>query len=318
MKKLLVLIPALNEEENIGRIISEIPKKIKGIDRIDVLVINDGSTDKTLKIAESHGAKTISHPSNMGLGISFARGVDYAINNKYEYMVNIDGDGQFDPGQIPKIVEPVVLGKADFVTASRFLEKDHIPNMSKMKFFGNKMMSQLISNIAQRKFYDVSCGFRAYSREALLSLNLQGNFTYTQESFIDLVFKKMRVLEVPVKVKYFPLRKSRISSNLLFYGINTMKIILRAYRDYKPGVFFFRAGMVFFVFGTIFSSITFVTFLILGSFSPNKWAAFVGAALIFISIIVFTIGILADMNTRIRLNQEKILYYLKKSGLSKN
>jgi len=317
-KKLLVIIPAFNEEEKIGEVIQKIPKKLSGISKIHVLVIDDGSIDNTSKIAKDLGIKVIKNYFNMGVGAAFARGLQYALDNNFNLMVNIDGDAQFNPEDISKLIKPIVENNADFVTASRFINKDYFPKMPLSKFWGNKLMSILISKLIGKKFYDVSCGFRAYSQRALLSLNLQGRFTYTQEAFIDLSFKRLKIVEIPVKVKYFPSRTSKIASNLFIYAINTLKIILGTYRDYRPLSFFSCFAIFFFLLSVFFGSILLWTFFTRGTFSPNIWSGFVGGTFLFIAIIFLVVGLSTDIINRIRINQENILYYLKRNSQKNN
>ena len=315
--KLLVVIPAYNEEEKIGEVMQNIPKKITGISKTHVVVVDDGSTDNTSKVAKNLGAVVIKNYYNMGVGVAFSRGLQYAVDNNFDLMVNIDGDAQFNPKDISKLIKPIIENNADFVTASRFANKDYFPKMPLSKFWGNKLMSIFISRLIGKRFYDVSCGFRAYSKKALLSLNLHGSFTYTQETFIDLSFKRLKILEVPIKVKYFSSRTSKISSNLFRYGINTLKIILRTYRDYKPFSFFSFIALFFFIISVFFGSILSWTYFSRGSFSPNIWSGFVGGTFLFISIIFFVVGISTDIINRIRINQEKILYLLKRNSQKK-
>lgn len=317
IKKLLVAIPAYNEEEKIGEVIQNIPKKLSGVSEVHVLVIDDGSADNTAKIAGDLGAKVVKNYFNMGYGVAFGKGLQYALDNNFDLMVSIDGDAQFDPKDIPKLIKPIIENDADLVTASRFINKNYYPKMPLFKFWGNKLMSILISKIVRIKFYDVSCGFRAYSQKTLLSLNLHGRFTFSQETFIDLSFKRLKIVEIPVKVKYFPSRTSKISSNLFKYGINTLKIILETYRDYKPFSFFSYIALFFFIISIFFGSILLYTYISRGSFSPNIWSGFVGGTFLFISIIFFTVGFLADVIKRIRINQEKILYLLKRNAQKK-
>ena len=178
-------------------------------------------------------------------------------------------------------------------------------------------MSILISKLVGKKFYDVSCGFRAYSQKTLLSLNLHGKFTFSQETFIDLSFKRLKIVEIPVKVKYYPSRISKISSNLFIYGINALKIILEAYRDYKPFSFFSYIALFFFIISIFFGSILLYTYISTRSFSPNIWSGFVGGTFLFIAIIFFIVGLSADIIKRIRINQEEILYLLKRNSQKK-
>jgi len=317
IKKLLVAIPAYNEEDKIGEVVQNIPRKISGISKVHVLVIDDGSTDNTAKIAEDLGAEVIKNYFNMGYGIAFGKGLQHALDNNFDLMVSIDGDAQFDPKDIPKLIKPIIENNADLVTASRFINKNYYPKMPLSKFWGNKLMSIFISRLVGKKFYDVSCGFRAYSQRTLLSLNLHGKFTFSQETIIDLSFKRLKIVEIPIKVKYFPSRISKISSNLFTYGINALKIILETYRDYKPFTFFSYISLFFFLISIFFGSILLYTYISLGSFHPNIWSGFVGGTFLFISIIFFIVGISADIIKRIRINQEEILYLLKRNTLKK-
>lgn len=313
-KNLLVAIPAYNEEEKISEVIKNTPKKIKGVSKIHILVIDDGSTDRTAKIARGLHAEVIKNHRNMGYGVAFSKALQYAVDNDFDLMVSIDGDAQFDPKDIPKLISPIINKEADLVTASRFINKNYYPKMPLSKFWGNKLMSILISKLIGIKFYDVSCGFRAYSQKTLLSLNLHGKFTFSQETFIDLSFKRLKILEVPIKVKYFPSRVSKISSNLFTYGVNALKIILETYRDYKPFTFFSCIALFFFIISVFFGSILLYTYISIGSFHPNVWSGFVGGTFLFISIIFFIVGISADIIKRMRINQEEILYLLKKNS----
>ena len=312
MKKLLIIIPAFNEQDKIGEVIKKIPSSIAGVDKIETLVINDGSTDRTPDIVKKTKTRMLENYKTMGVGFSFGRGLNYAVDNGFDLMVNIDGDSQFDPGDIPKLLQPILDGSAEFVTASRFIDNRTIPHMPRAKLLGNRLMSLLISRLVGKKYLDVSCGFRAYSKRAILSLNLQGKFTYTQETFIDLSFKGLNIKEVPIKVKYFPSRKSKVASNLFIYAINTLKIILGTYRDYRPLAFFSSIALFFLVVGIGFEVVLLWTYIALGTFSPNVWSGFVGATFFFLSVIFFIVGLSADILNRIRLNQENILYLLKK------
>jgi len=316
-KKLLVIIPAFNEEKKIGEVIQNIPRKIREISEIHTLVVDDGSTDNTASISNDLGARVIKNHYNLGVGAAFSTGLQYALDNDFDLMVNIDGDAQFNPGDIPRLLEPIINDNVDFVTASRFIEKDYFPKMPLSKFWGNKLMSFFISKLIGKRFYDVSCGFRAYSQKALLSLNLHGKFTYTQETFIDLSFKSLKIVEIPIRVKYFTSRTSKVASNLFKYGINTLIIIIRTYRDYRPLYFFSGIAAFFFIVSILFESILLWTYISRGTFSPNIWSGFVGAVFLFIAIVFFVVGLSADIINRIRMNQENILYLLKRNSQKK-
>lgn len=311
--KLLIIIPAYNEEATIGSVIKEIPQNIEGIDKIEILVIDDGSSDKTVKVVkEKISVMVVSHKVNQGVGVAFHTGINYALENRVDIVVNIDADGQFNPLDIPKLIKPILDNQADFVTASRFIDKDFIPKMSKIKLWGNKKIASLISWLTKKKFYDVSCGFRAYNKEAILNLNLFGQFTYVQEVFLDLSFKGLRIREIPIKVKYFSERKSRIFKGVFHYAFNTLKIIFRTLRDYRPLNFFGSIGLIVFIIGLIPDVFVMIHFFQTGGFTPYKAVGFAGIFLNIVGLGILFLALVADMLYRIRMNQEKILYYEKK------
>lgn len=308
-KQITVSIPALNEEENISKVLTGLPDIVD-----NVIVINDGSTDRTQEIAEQHDAIVVNHKVNKGVGAAFHSAVKKALEIGTDILVTIDADGQFNSNDIVKLAAPIAESTADFVTASRFKDKTLYPIMPKSKFWGNLMMSRLISKLTKQRFYDVSCGFRAYNKEALLRLNLFGQFTYTQEVFIDLAFKKMVIEEVPSKVRGVrEIGKSRVASNLFRYGIQTFKIIIRTYRDYKPFTLFGILGLISLVIGLGFVGFLFTHFIQTGEFTPYKWTGFTGGFFVGISLIFFLLGFILDMFTRMRMNQEELLYQHKKN-----
>jgi hypothetical protein len=178
-------------------------------------------------------------------------------------------------------------------------------------------MARLISKIAGQKFTDVSCGFRAYSKEALLRFNLFGSFTYTQESILDLLEKGMRIVDLPVDIKYFKGRKSRIAGSVLNYAFRTLKIILKTVRDYKPLLFFGGSSLVSIVIGLIFLIFMFIHYFLTGSFTPYKFFGFIALGFLIYGLLLGTIGLLADMLNRMRVNQERILYELNKQKYDK-
>ena len=159
------------------------------------------------------------------------------------------------------LLEPILRNEADMVLGNRF--SNGMPeNMPKSKYWGNKQMSKLISFITKQKFTDVSCGFRAYGKEAILRLNLFGKFTYTQETIMDMAIKGLMVVEFPIDIKYFKNgRVSRVASNVLSYAIKTLKIILRSLRDYKPMFFFGGSGGISVLIGLVFIIAMFIHYL---------------------------------------------------------
>ncbi len=312
-KVLFVQIPAYNEESGIGKVITEIPRKIKGIKEVKVLVIDDCSTDNTVEISKRSGADyAILNKENKGLGKNFKIGIESCLKLGADIIVNIDGDGQFNPKDIPKLIDPILKNKADMVTCSRFLNPKLTKNMPWLKKWGNRRFTALISRITGQKFTDTQCGFRAYSQEAALRLNLQGTFTYTQEVFIDLVEKGMKIKEIPLEVKYFKGRKSHISGKLTNYGFKSLGIIAKATRDTQPLTFFGLPGLMIFTLGFIGASYSFFYWLNNLVTSPIQTLFNVSVFFIIFGLSLGILALLADMIKRLKGNQEEILYRLKK------
>lgn len=312
--KLVVQIPAYNEEKSIVSVIKEIPRKIKGIDKVEVLVIDDGSKDDTVKLAKEAGADhIIRNRHNKGLGPNFKRGIEYCLSIGADIIVNIDGDGQFNSRDVPVVAKPILDGEADMVTVSRFLQPEKTKNMPWVKKWGNRRFTKLISRITGQKFTDTQCGFRAYSREAAMKLNLQGKFTYTQEVFIDLAEKGMRIVEVPSEVKYFEERKSFISGNLRKYGFRSLGIIARATRDTQPLTFFGLPGVISFIIGLLGGIYSFWYWATHLATTPIRMVFGVSVFFIVLGVLLIIFGLLADMLLTLKKNQEEIIYRIKKS-----
>lgn len=181
-----------------------------------------------------------------------------------------------------------------------------------MKRWGNRQMSRLISLLVRQRFFDVSCGMRCYSKEAFMRLNMVGNYTYTQEVFLNLAFSNLRIVEVPMAVRgQREHGKSRVASNLFRYAVHTLRIIFAAYRDHKPLQFFGGLGLAFGAVGAILGGAMLVHYLVTGTFSPYKWVAFLSAGFVFLSAQVLLLSLLADMLKRHRRYMEEILYSLR-------
>lgn len=313
MKKLLIMIPAYNEEATLESLLYNIPNHLDGIDQIQTLVINDGSRDQTSIIAQKKANIVINHQQNFGLGVAFRSGLNYALNNQADYLVNIDGDGQFNPNDIKKLITPLLNDEADCVLGSRFLNNKQAPRlMPKIKLVGNKILSNMISYFIGKKIYDVSCGFRSYNAHAFLNLNTFDNFTYTQESILDLSHKKIRLLEIPVDAKYFPKRRSRIANNLFKYAYRALHVMLKMFVDHQPFKFFGSLGLIIFSIGLVFDAYTIYHFIHFGTFTPYKYIGLLGGFFNIFGFLIIIFGFLADMIKKIRINQETLLYYEKR------
>jgi len=318
-QQLVVMVPCLNEEKTLPLVINGIPKFIKGIDKIKVLVINDGSKDHSVEVAKKLGAHVLSHKTSKGLGKTFQDGIEESLRLGADIIVNIDGDNQFNSVDIAKLVKPITEGEADFVTASRYLDYlDFNLKGRGIKNFGNKMFTWLINKITGNNFSDVSCGFRAYSREVAMKLRLFGHFTYTHETFLDISHKNFVIKEIAVKVE--PKRKegkSHISGNLVKYGYSAIKIIVRSVRDHEPLKFFGYLGFLVMFIGIINGALLLIWYLISGSLTPYKTLGFVSGFLLSFGFLLIILALMADMMGRIRNIEEEILYQIKKNYLEK-
>ena len=308
-RRLLVALPALDEERTIADVIERIPRALPGVDVVEVLVVDDGSQDATGATAEAAGATVIRHPARRGVGAAFHTALAHGIERAADWIVTIDADGQFDPADIPALIEPVQSGSADFATASRFLDPALVPEMPALKLWGNRMMSRLISRLGGGDWKDVSCGMRCYSRRAALQLHLVGRFTYTQEVVLNLAFKGLRIVEVPVRVRgEREFGESRVASNLWRYGLRSAQIIFRAYRDYHPLRFFGGAALLLLVPAAALALFLAGHWLATGGFTPHKWAGFTSLGLVLIALLVLQVGVIGDMLSRHRIYLEEVLY----------
>lgn len=310
--KLVINIPAFNEEEKIAQTIKSIPRSFEGVDEVFVQVIDDGSRDETVERAKEAGADFVfSHLVNRGIGITFRTAVDKALENGADIFVNIDADGQFNPQDISKIIAPVLNGEVDMVSADRF-SKDTAKNIPWVKKLLNRFAAWIIGWFMNEKIADLTCGFRAYSRELLLRLNLPGDFTYTQEVIIDALGKNMKIKWVPVNVQYFPERKSRVVRSIYKYVNNSFKIILKAIRDVRPMKFFGIPGIAL----ILISFVLFATFLVLYfphlEITPFKNYLLFGLAFFLVGMQLVVFALIADMIKSNRKLTEDQTYLIKK------
>lgn len=256
--KLVVIVPAFNEEKTIGELILGIPRKISGFDKVEVLVIDDGSQDKTVDLAMNAGAdKIVSHPTNLGMGETFMTGVRNCIAMNADVVVIIDADLQFDPKDIPKLTVPIINNQLDVALGSRWLNQK-VEGIPKRKLIGNKMFTKLISLLAGQKFTDTQSGYVAYSREALMNLTVINEFNFSQEAILDLKFKGFRLGEIPVSIRYFDERKSRIVKGLFNYSSRVISMIFKTLVYHKPVLTFGIVGSIL-IFGGILAKILTVT-----------------------------------------------------------
>lgn len=323
---LIIQLPALNEAASIREVLVSLPKSLAGISSIRIVVVDDGSTDDTATIAESMGALVIRHERNRGVGAAFRSGLRHAVSLGADILVTIDADGQFNAEDIAALLQPILAGEADFVSGSRFKDAAKIPVMPSAKIWGNRMIARWLGRMTGQTFYDVSCGFRAYSRAAFLRLDPQGSFTYTHEIFLSLAFAGMRIREIPVTVRGIREHgESRVANNLFRYGWNAANIILATYRDYRPAQFFGMMGAVLGGAGTVLLTFLFAHWLRTGALFPYRVIGFAGAALVGAGLLVYLVGQVAAMLVRLRSGVEAALlrtgevqHLLRQKDASKN
>lgn len=308
--KLAVVSICQNEEKTISELIKRIPKNIKGVSSIEVIVVNDGSTDSTAILAKKAGAIVYGDNKPKGLAFRFREVVNKVLERGFDTMVNIDGDLQFSPEDIPKLVAPIVADEADFVAADRFTDTKtgvvrRPTNMPAVKYYGNKVGAWLVSQLSKDNFPDVTCGFRAYNQKALYALNINGSHTYTQESFQILASRRMRIEAMPIDVKYFKNRKSRVVTSIPKYITVSALNIFRSFRDFAPLRFFVILGSVPFILGLGCLIFMLIYWLNTSSLSPYKFVGFSGVYLVTLGMFFWALGILADMQVRLLNNQER-------------
>ena len=315
--RLIVNLPAFNEEEKLGETISRIPRTIARVDEVFVQVIDDGSKDRTAQIAREAGANYVfSHPVNRGIGVTFRTAAEAALENGADIMVNIDADGQFNPNDIATLIKPIIEGECDMVSADRFGEHK-AKNMPAVKYYLNRFAAWLIGWFMNYPIKDLTCGFRAYNRETLLRLNLPGGFTYTQEVIIDALGKNLKIKWIPVEVTYFAERKSRVVRSIWKYVNNSAKIILKAVRDVRPMKFFGIPGLVLIVVALgVFGYFLFNYFQDF-KISPYRNYLTFSIASFLIGLQFFVFALIADMIKSTRKLTEDQMYFSRKEKYRK-
>lgn len=296
--KLVVQIPCLNEEQTLPLVLNSIPKKVPGIDEIEILIIDDGSTDKTVEIAKKHGVKHIlRHRKNQGLGRSFHDGVLESLELGADIVVNTDGDNQYPQERIPDLVKPILDGIADIVIADRQTHK--IEHFSPLKKLLQKVGSEVVNKAAGTNLPDAVSGFRAYSRDSLMRLNTITRFSYCTETIIQAGNKGMAISSIEVDTNP-KLRESRLFKNTFEHVLKSSITIIRAYVMYKPYIIFGTMGFIFLIAGLV----PFARFVILsleeGTTSGHIQSLVAGSTLLISALLCFALNVIADL---IRINR---------------
>ena len=312
--KLVVTIPAFNEEKTIGSVIREIPKKIAGISEIRALVVDDGSSDSTSAEARKAGAEVIRNSMNCGLAFPFSRGMERALEMGADIIVNTDADLQYNQKQIPSLIKPILGGKADVVLGSRF--SGTIEYMPLQKKLGNLLLSAIMRFITRLPLTDSQTGFRAFSREAALRIAIFSDYTYTQETILEANEKKIAIAEVPVDFRTRD-GESRLISNIFVYAKKVGFTIIQTYLNYKPFKVFFYLGGILFISGSMFGLRVLLHYMNTGAVSPYLPSAVLSALLVIFGFQMIIVGAIAELIKRNRKVQEELLYFHRKKAYAK-
>ena len=298
--KVIVQIPALNEEETLESVISSIPTSIPGVDELLVIVIDDGSTDGTAALAKSLGVtEVIHHRTTRGLAEAFRSGVDYALTHGADILVNTDGDNQYPQERIPDLIAPIIDGSADIVIGDRRTHR--ISHFSRPKKFLQKFGSAVVSGVSGTKIPDAASGFRAYSRTALIKLNLVTKFSYTIETIIQAGFKHLAITSIPIKTNP-KTRESRLFRSTADHVTRSALSIIRSLVMYRPYVLFGASGTILAIAGA-FPFARYLVLAWLGTGGQFIQSLLVGVALLIASLLAFALGVIADL---IRINRQLI------------
>ena len=303
MKKLIIQIPCFNEEETLGIALSNLPREVEGIDKVEWLVIDDGSQDGTADVARANGVDhVITHRQNQGLAKAFMSGLGASIRAGANIIVNTDADNQYCADDIPKLLKPILDGKADIVIGARPI--DDIEHFSPMKKVFQKLGSWVIRKISKTNIPDAPSGFRAMSRDAAMRLNVFNNYTYTLETIIQAGQKNMAITYVPVRINP-DLRPSHLVSNIPQYILKSVSTMGRIFVTYRPLLFFFTLGLLTFLVGLLIG-IRFLVFYYSGEGGGHIQSLILSALLIGMGFQVIVLGIVADLIAVNRKLLEKI------------
>jgi glycosyltransferase involved in cell wall biosynthesis len=309
--KLVIQIPCYNEEKTLPLVLKELPKKVPGIDQIEVQIIDDGSKDNTIEVAKKFGVtRIIRHKRNLGLGTSFKDGVDAALAAGADILINTDGDNQYPSRYIPELVKPILNGKADIVIGNRqpWKVQHFSPFKRILQWFGNG----LVRRIAGSNVPDTVSGFRAYNKESMLRINVTTKFSYVLDTIVQATNKGLTITSIPIDTNA-PTRKSRLFKNIFQHMRKSGSNIIRCFIVYQP---FQTFGILAWLFATP-AIILLARFLInyfLNTGAGLIQSLIVAAILFFFSGSMLVLGILAELlGTNRKLVEEQI--YLKKKEM---
>jgi glycosyltransferase involved in cell wall biosynthesis len=312
--KLVVQCSCLNEEKTLGTVLKEIPRRIPGVDSIEIVIVDDGSTDKTVEVAKKHGVKHfVLHPQRQGLARGFRDAVEKSLEIGADIIVHTDGDNQYPGNRIPDLIAPILAGQADMVIADRQTRK--IKHFSPVKKLLQRVGTKVLNMAASTNVPDAPSGFRAYSREAAMRLNVVTTFSYAMETLIQAGNKQLAITSVKI-VTNPKTRESRLFKSSWEHVRRSGAAILRAFLMYHPYAFFGTLGGVLLVLGLI----PFVRYLYLVlSAAPGSHlqSLIMGGVLLTASFVAFTLGVVADLIRINRILIEQSLEHSKRHRFNK-
>jgi glycosyltransferase involved in cell wall biosynthesis len=311
--KLIVQIPCYNEENTLPITVRDVPRTIEGIDAVEILVIDDGSTDRTFEVARELGVDHIlKFNKNKGLARAFTAGLDVSLKFGADIIVNTDGDNQYRGEDIPKLVKPILDGKADIAVGNR--QVDGIKHFSFTKKTFQKVGSWVVRRLSETNIADTPSGFRAYSRDAALRLNIVSPFSYTLETIIQAGKKHLKIVDVPVRTNK-PLRKSRLFSSIPDYIKRSAVTIIRMYTMFQPLRVFFYIGISLFFLGSL-GVLRFLYFYFTQGGAGHIQSLVLSGVLIILGFMLLMIGLVADIISFNRRLIEDTLYRVRKMELA--
>lgn len=293
MTKLIIQIPCYNEERTLGTTLSALPRYLPGIDTIEWLIINDGSRDRTVEVAKEFGVDHIvSFPTNQGLAKAFMAGLEASLRAGADIIVNTDADNQYCADDIPKLIQPILLGQADMVVGARPIwQTEHFSVVKKLLQNVGSMMVRIAS---KTKVPDAPSGFRAFSREAAMQLNVFNSYTYTLETIIQAGQKGMAILSVPIRTNP-NLRRSRLVKSIPSYVMRSSFTILRIFMLYKPLRFFTWLGAIPVALGCLLGVRWLWLFLFIDPTRSRAPSLILAAVLVLIGFQLWMFGLVADL-----------------------
>jgi glycosyltransferase involved in cell wall biosynthesis len=313
--KLIVQIPCFNEEATLPATFNDIPKQIDGVDVVEILIIDDGSTDKTIEVAKALGVHHIViNKNNRGLARTFRTGLNECLKLGADIIVNTDGDNQYAGWDIPKLIQPILDGKADVVVGDRNTAK--VAHFSPFKKFLQRLGSYVVKTLSGVQVPDAVSGFRAYSRDAALQLNIVSPFSYTIEALIQAGKKHMAVTSVPVETNE-KTRESRLFSSIPKFIERQLTTIVRMYAMYQPLKVFFFIGLTLSILGAI-PIIRFLYFYFTGDGEGHLQSLVLGGVFTILGFISFLIALLADLMNFNRQLIEQTLEKVRRIELTMN